>query len=278
MKTMRVLQFITLAAVSFSLMAQGLQAQSVDWNNADPITGMHAVQSLLKKAGTQLTGRQTASQARTLPYGRLDASPEIFTAPVKTNSWTYPSDGIESKTFIINSACDPGSAMAGWTSQPYCRARLSMSYRWIPKTCIGASANANPDCGKAAIHKNFDFPELRVDQKNGVVLLPKWGYPASVQNTIVAKITNDPAFPHQRVVLQKGYSLHFRMSTDSGDEAYLHCRYSEGIGWVDCDNSPGVKTIVTQVYLDGPGLDPACDSSEEIANPSPACSRLNLAP
>jgi len=220
--------------------------------------------------------KPVAAPTAALPYGRLDADPMIFPIPVRIGRWTYPADGVESQSLALKwFDCAQAAAAAGFAGQAtYCKDHYAVHliYQWTPNACLGAGS-ADADCAKARVLKDVSFPGLRADMAAGVVRLPTWtDLPASITDTVIAKIA-DAASSDPVVVLLPGYDLQVEQTLDKGDEAYRHCRFDEELGWTDCDNKPGIETIVSKVHLDGPGLDPACDTPQEIAHPDVYCSK-----
>jgi hypothetical protein len=215
--------------------------------------------------------------AKPLPYGWMEALPSIFVIAANNAKGTYPSDGVETETLTLKwFDCAQAAAAAGFAGQPtLCKDHYAVHliYQWTPNACQGV-AGADADCAKARVTKDVSFPLLRADMAAGVVRLPTWpDTPASITDTVIARI-EDASSANPRVVLLDGYTLKREKTLDQGDEAYRHCRYDDdGAGWTDCDNKPGVATVVNKVRLEGPGLDPACDTQQEIAHPDVYCSK-----
>lgn len=232
------------ATLVLSFAASVLAQSSIDWDKADPIAGIQFQPP--KLTARQVAVLPAAGQPQALPDGRLHALPYLFTVEAKRANWTYPDDGEESKMLVLNASNE-----------------VTALYQWTPKE---KAKGANLlDLEEAKVRETLSFPELRVDLKNRVVRLPHFGLrglPASAEDAvIIADIVNNPSLPGPQVVLRDGYSLRLDASVDNGDAAYLHRRFDDDKGeWVGDDNSPAIKTVSQQVYLYGPGLDPACDA------------------
>lgn len=87
-------------AAAFLGAVSPLSAQLTDWPGLDPAGGARA---LIDGARNQAAQRAfpIAARGATLPSGRLDALPQIFTVPVAAERWTYPGDGVESSRLTL---------------------------------------------------------------------------------------------------------------------------------------------------------------------------------
>ena len=265
----------TAALAALFLGAAAARAQVVDWNQ-NPMNGLQSfVVSAHTKAARRLSPAKNPYQ--TLPLGWLEPDvPAAFTAPAKDGRWNYPADGTASEFFLVETGCnEPGrysnypavASVPDRTDASMCgKPRLRYIYRWTPRGC---AASPSAECRRAMVVRSYEFSDLDVDRKAGVVRLPA-DYPAAAAGVVIAKIWPAPAgAPAALAELLKPYSAVLKISYDAGNEAALHCRYVEGDGWTGCDHKPGIAYYVGTLHLEGPGLDPACDA--DIAHPQFGC-------